>query len=137
MFMATLGGLIKDFRIQKRISQLEVATKMGWSDTTRLSKIEQGRTGKPTRSVTDRILDALSISESEKNELLLFGGYIPDLTEIKQAIKDMSEKIDNWSYPSYLIDFTWRLLYSNIPGAKTFYAPTNQILRNGGMNLLE
>ena len=135
--MATLGGLIKDFRIQKRISQLEVATKVGWSDTTRLSKIEQGRTNKPTRSVTDRILDALGISEGEKNELLLFGGYIPDPAEIKKATNDVSEKIDNWPYPSYLIDFTWRLLYSNIPGTKTFYAPSNQVLRKGGVNLLE
>src|SRR3990172_4918789 len=101
--MATLGGLIKDFRIQKRISQLEVATKVGWSDTTRLSKIEQGRTSKPTRAVTDRILDALDISESEKNGLLLFGGYIPDPTEIKKAITDVKEKVDNWPYPSYLI----------------------------------
>jgi len=49
MLTATLGGLIKDYRIKKRLSQLEVSLRIGWKDTTRLSKIEQGRVGKPIR----------------------------------------------------------------------------------------
>jgi len=40
MITATLGGLIKDFRIKKRLSQFDVSLRIGWKDTSRLSKIE-------------------------------------------------------------------------------------------------
>ena len=113
--MATLGGLIKDFRIQKRISQLEVATKMGWSDTTRLSKIEQGRTGKPTNAVLEKILDALDLSETERNEALLAGGYLPTDKEIIEAVNNVKNKINSWPYPATMTDFTWRMVAFNLP----------------------
>lgn len=113
MLTATLGGLIKDYRIKKRLSQLEVSLRIGWKDTSRLSKIEQGRVGKPTRKTIDKVIKALQLDEQEKGEFLLVGGYLPTEEEIKKAIKQVKSKIDNWPYPAYLIDFSWQWLYTN------------------------
>ncbi len=113
MQTATLGGLIKDYRIRKRLSQLEVSLKIGWKDTSRLSKIEQGRVGKPIRETVEKIIKALDLSELEKGEFLLVGGYLPTDQEIQDAIEEISYKIDNWSYPAYMMDFSWRILYTN------------------------
>lgn len=113
MLTATLGGLIKDYRIKKRLSQIEISAKIGWKDTSRLSKIEQGRVGKPVRETIEKIINALALTEQEKGEFLFTGGYLPTEEEIKEAIKQTKERIDNWSYPAYLMDFSWRWLYTN------------------------
>lgn len=113
MLTSTLGGLIKDYRIKKRLSQMEVSLRIGWKDTTRLSKIEQGRVGKPTRETIEKVIKALDLNGQEKGEFLLIGGYLPTDEEIKRAIKKVKDKIDNWPYPAYLIDFSWRNLYVN------------------------
>lgn len=114
MLTATLGGLIKDYRIKKRLSQLEVSLRIGWSDTTRLSKIEQGRVGKPTRVTAEKIIKALDLTEQEKGEFLYFGGYLPTDEEIKGVLKELGPKIDAWNYPAYIMDFSWRTLSSNL-----------------------
>jgi|SRR3989344_1784160 len=135
--MATLGGLIKDYRIQKRLSQLDIASEIGWSDATRLSKIEQGRTSKPTRKVLEKISQALGLSETEKNELLLFGSYLPTKEETKRAINEVKEKLDSWQYPATMTDFTWRMVAFNKPAAKTFYVNPNIDLFKVDFNFLE
>ncbi len=113
MFTATLGGLIKDYRIQKRLSQLDISLRIGWRDTSRLSKIEQGRISKPTRETAEKIIKALELNEQEKGEFLLVGGYLPTEEEIKSVIKEIKSKIDKWLYPAYIMDFSWMLLYTN------------------------
>lgn len=111
--IATLGGFIKDYRIKKRFSQQEISLRLGWKDTSRISKIEQGRVGKPNRQTAERIIKALGLNEQEKGEFLLVGGYIPSDTEIENVIKQVKNKIDDWSYPAYLMDFSSRWLYTN------------------------
>lgn len=113
MLIATLGGLIKDYRIKKRLSQLEVSLRIGWKDTSRLSKIEQGRVGKPTRETVDKIIKALELNDQGKGEFLLVGGYLPTEEEIKTVIKKVKQRIDTWPYPAYLMDFSWRWLIAN------------------------
>lgn len=120
MLTSTLGGLIKDYRLKKRLSQLEVSLRIGWSDTTRLSKIEQGRVGKPTRETVEKIIKALELTEQEKGEFLFMGGYLPTDDEIKKVIREVSSKIDDWQYPAYLMDFSWRFLYCNEIHARVF-----------------
>lgn len=119
MTTATLGGLIKDYRIKKRLSQLEVSLRIGWKDTTRLSKIEQGRVSKPARETIEKIIKALELNAQERGEFLFAGGYLPTDLEIKQAIADVADKIDNWSYPAYLMDFSFRWLYTNLHTIET------------------
>lgn len=120
MLTATLGGLIKDYRIKKRLSQLEVSLRIGWQDTTRLSKIEQGRIGKPTRKTIEKIIAALKLNDQEKGEFLYMGGYIPEDYEIKKVVNEIRSKLDNWPYPGYLMDFSWRFLYTNTLNLKVF-----------------
>lgn len=119
MLTATLGGLIKDYRIKKRLSQIDVSLRLGWKDTSRISKIEQGRVGKPNRQTAERIINALELNEQEKGHFLLVGGYLPTDEEVKKVIKEVKQKIDTWPYPAFLTDFTFRWLYAN---DKTFLA---------------
>jgi len=114
MLTATLGGLIKDYRIKKRLSQVDVSLRLGWKDTSRISKIEQGRVGKPNRQTAERIITALELNEQEKGHFLLVGGYLPTDEEIKKVIKIIKQKVDTWPYPAYLMDFSFRWLYTNV-----------------------
>lgn len=123
MHSATLGGLIKDYRLQKRLSQQEVSLAIGWKDTSRLSKIEQGRVAKPKRETAERIIKALNLENQEKGEFLLAGGYLPTDLEIKNIIKEMGKKVDDWPYPAYIMDFSWRLLYTNDLNLLAFNLP--------------
>ena len=126
MLTATLGGLIKDYRIKKRLSQQEVSVRIGWKDTSRISKIEQGRVGKPTRETAEKIIKALELNESEKGNFLFVGGYLPNEEEIKKVIKDVKLKIDTWPYTAYLMDFSYRWLYSNLNTLKMIMMPFDQ-----------
>src|SRR3990167_1866129 len=108
MITATLGGLIKDYRIKKRLPQFEVSLRIGWKDTSRLSKIEQGRVGKPTRETIEKIIKALELNEQEKGEFLFTGGYLPTDQEIKKVIEPVRDKIQNCPHPAVFIDFSWR-----------------------------
>ena len=94
MVNITLGGLIKTYRINKRLSQFDVVTSIGWKDTSRLSKIEQGRV-KPTRPVVEKIISALNLSNEERGEFLLTGGYLPSDEEITKVIEIVKEKYKN------------------------------------------
>jgi transcriptional regulator with XRE-family HTH domain len=120
MLTATLGGLIKDYRIKKRLSQMEISLRIGWKDTTRLSKIEQGRVGKPTRQTIEKIIKALDLNEQETGEFLFMGGYLPTDEEISAMVKEFKSKIDGWPYPAYLMDFSWRAFYMNAFNMKVF-----------------
>lgn len=113
MSTATLGGLIKDYRIKKRLSQLEVSLRIGWQDTSRLSKIEQGRVGKPTRETVEKIIKALELDQQEKGEFLFIGGYLPTEEEIINIRKKLSPIVSNWSYPAAIFDFSWRAIDQN------------------------
>ena len=100
MITATLGGLIKDYRIKKRLSQFDVSLRIGWKDTSRLSKIEQGRVGKPTRETIEKIIKALGLSQYERGSMLLSCGIVPTREEIKNAIFRLRETIGTFKYPS-------------------------------------
>jgi transcriptional regulator with XRE-family HTH domain len=138
MTTATLGGLIKDYRIKKRLSQLEVSLKIGWKDSTRLSKIEQGRAGKPTRKTVDKIIEALELTDQEEGDFLLVGNYLPTDKEIDRAIKVVREKILNWPYPAYLLDFTWHMWLVNRPTIDVFGFPQDLLktIRKANLNTL-
>ena len=139
MFTATLGGLIKDYRIQKRLSQLDISLRIGWRDTSRLSKIEQGRVGKPARQTIEKIIKALELNEQEKGQLLYAGSYLPTDEEIEDMIKKVKKKIDNWPYPAFLNDFSWRQLYTNDMNGYVFNLPKEwkTIVRKLKPNVLE
>ncbi|GEM_PF-3272761 len=139
MLVATIGGLIKDYRIKKRLSQVEVSLKIGWKDTSRISKIEQGRVGKPTRETIEKVIDALVLNEQEKGNFLFVGGYLPTEEEIEKITTVISPKIDNWIYPAYLMDFSFRWLYTNIGTLQALGLPKSKKnwVKNVKPNFLE
>ena len=63
MNTASLGGLIKEFRIKKRLSQQDISLLVGWKDTTRLSKIEQGRVGSISSDILGKIMNTLNLNK--------------------------------------------------------------------------
>lgn len=134
----SLGGLIKTYRINRRLSQFDVASAIGWKDTSRLSKIEQGRV-KPTRQIVEKIISALNLNPEEGNAILFAGNYVPTNEEIKKILSDFRKIIDNWPYPAYLIDFTWRFLYCNRQNSYVFHVPEKVRLKLPQLkpNLLE
>jgi transcriptional regulator with XRE-family HTH domain len=113
MQIATLGGLIKDHRLKKRLSQLEVSLRIGWSDATRLSKIEQGRVSKPTRKTLDKIMDALELDVHQRGEMLRVGAAIPSKEEAKEVISKLEESINFFNCPVLLIDIYWNTYFVN------------------------
>src|SRR3990167_9002260 len=110
---ASLGGLLKDYRLQKNLSQLEIAFSLGWKDTSRLSRIEQGRIDKPQRKRMDKICQIMELKDEEKNHILLSGGYLPTMEEIENVRKDLHNLLYNWPYPATVRDFSWRIIDSN------------------------
>lgn len=113
MQIATLGGLIKDHRLKKRLSQLEVSLRIGWSDATRLSKIEQGRVSKPTRKTLDKIMDALELDVHQRGEMLRVGTGIPTKDESDIALVPLIDGIKNVDYPVLIVDTFWTTYYVN------------------------
>jgi transcriptional regulator with XRE-family HTH domain len=110
---ATLGGLIKDLRLQKNISQLEIAFALGWKETSRLSRIEQGRNSSPPRFLIEKIMDAMKLTEEERNQLYVVGNFLPTAEDIKQAREKLKPIIDDWEYPAVCLDYSWRIIYAN------------------------
>ncbi len=118
---ASLGGLLKDYRLQKNISQLEIAFSMGWKEPSRLSRIEQGRVGKPKREVLNKIIETMKLKEDEKNRLLLTGSYIPTVDDIQKITILTKNILDNYQFPAVLFDFTWRIIDANKLGKNLYY----------------
>lgn len=110
---ATLGGLIKDYRIQKNISQIEIAFALGWKEPSRLSRIEQGKVKNPSREMLDLLARALKLDEKEKNNMLLIGGYLPTDHEIEEFRKTIQIVLEKFPYPASVRDFSWRIIYVN------------------------
>lgn len=120
MITASFGGLLKDFRSRKGMTQNDVAYAMGWSEPSRLSRIEQGKTVKPTRETVDRLMGVLRLDRNERGQLLLAGGYLPTMEEIAEIRREVKPLLDKWPYPAYLLDFAWRLIEWNKQAAEIY-----------------
>jgi transcriptional regulator with XRE-family HTH domain len=110
---ATLGGLIKDLRIQKNIPQVDIAFALGWKEASRLSRIEQGKVEKPKRELLGRLMNAMNLTKEERNNLYYVGNYLPTAEELEEVVKSVKPVVDEWPYPAACLDYTWRIIYSN------------------------
>ncbi len=116
---APLGGLLKDWRQRRRLSQLDLALEAGVS-ARHLSFLETGRS-KPSRDMVIHLSEQLEVPLRDRNQLLLAAGFAPAYSEQALDAPDMApvrEALDrilkgHEPYPAVVVDRWWELVAAN------------------------
>src|SRR5215204_2077124 len=114
-----VGGLLKDWRRRRRLSQLDLAIEAEVS-ARHLSFVETGRS-RPSRELVLHLAEHLDVPLRERNVLLLAAGYAPtykttslDADEMA-PVRDALDKIlgGHDPYPAVVVDRGWDLVVAN------------------------
>jgi transcriptional regulator with XRE-family HTH domain len=116
-----VGGLLKDWRQRRRLSQLELSVEADVS-ARHLSFVETGRS-RPSRELVLHLAEHLDVPLRERNALLLAAGYSPAYrqTPLEAAemvpVRDALDKIlaGHEPYPAVIVDRHWNLVSANKP----------------------
>jgi transcriptional regulator with XRE-family HTH domain len=111
-----VGGLLREWRQRRRLSQLDLALDTGIS-TRHLSFVETGRSV-PSRDVVLRLAEGLRLPLRERNRLLLAAGYAPVFGESALAAPGLAAVSDairhqlagHEPYPAVVVDRWWNLV---------------------------
>src|SRR6266513_3167015 len=111
-----VGSLLRKWREQRRLTQLEVALEAGIS-ARHLSFVETGRS-KPGRDMLLRVLEQLEVPFRERNELLLAAGHAPAFSERSlddPELAPVREALDliltgHEPYPAIVVDRAWNVV---------------------------
>jgi transcriptional regulator with XRE-family HTH domain len=114
-----VGSLLRKWREQRRLTQLEVALDAGVS-ARHLSFVETGRS-KPGRAMLLGVTERLAIPYRERNEILLAAGYAPAFPERSfddPALSPVRAALDrilaaHQPYPAIAFDRGWNLVAAN------------------------
>ena len=114
-----IGPLIREWRLRRRLSQLELSLEGGIS-TRHLSFVETGRST-PSRDMLLRLAELLDVPLRERNVLLLAAGFAPNYPERKlddPALSEMRHAIEvvltgHEPFPALAIDRHWTLKAAN------------------------
>jgi transcriptional regulator with XRE-family HTH domain len=114
-----LGRLLREWRLRRHLSQLELAADAGVS-TRHLSFIETGRS-QPSREMVLHLGEHLEIPLRERNALLTAAGYAPLYRESEldapemAPVRDAIDKIlrAHEPYPAIVCDRAWNLVAAN------------------------
>ena len=115
----TFGSLIKDWRGQRRMSQLDLALAADVS-ARHISFLETGRS-RPSRTMVQTLAESLDIPRATRNALLNAAGFAQSYVARDLEDEDMAavrEAID-WTltrhcpYPAIAFDRHWRLVRMN------------------------
>lgn len=114
-----VGGLLKQWRQRRRLSQLDLAGETDIS-ARHLSFLETGRS-QPSREMLLRLADHLDIPLRERNVLLVSAGYAPVFSERPLESPDLSAAhkaielllAGHEPFPAMAIDRHWNLLAAN------------------------
>jgi transcriptional regulator with XRE-family HTH domain len=114
-----VGGLLRDWRQRRRLSQMDLALEAGIS-TRHLSFVETGRS-RPSPDMVVHLAEQLEVPLRERNQLLLAAGYAPRyearslddpaLTEVRDAVSRVLAAHE--PYPALAVDRHWNLVASN------------------------
>ncbi|MGX5736272.1 helix-turn-helix domain-containing protein [Bosea thiooxidans] len=115
----SIGALLRDWRQQRRFSQLDLALEAEISQK-HLSFVESGRS-QPSREMVLLLAEHLAVPLRERNALLLAAGYAPIYLERPlddPALKAARSAIDlilkgHEPYPALAVDRHWTLLAAN------------------------
>ena len=112
----TVGGLLREWRARRRLSQLELALEADVS-TRHLSFVETGRS-QPSREMVVKLAEQLEIPLRERNHLLLAAGYAPVYPESDMADQRIREAVrhvlkGHEPFPALAVDRHWEMLDAN------------------------
>ncbi len=130
---AHVGALLRDWRVSRHLSQMDLALDAGVS-TRHLSFVETGKS-QPSPALLARLSDALEIPLREQNALLIAAGFAPkysrinlmddEIAPVRQAIECILRQQE--PYPAFVIDRYWDILMANDAAGRLFAH-----LRSGG-----
>ena len=114
-----VGPLLRDWRLRRRLSQLDLALEAGVS-ARHLSFVETGRS-RPSAEMVLHLTERLSVPLRERNRLLLAAGHAPvfeqrDLDDPEMApIRHMLQQIldGHDPYPAVVVDGAWEMVAAN------------------------
>jgi transcriptional regulator with XRE-family HTH domain len=114
-----VGPLLRAWRQQRRLSQLDLALDAGVS-TRHLSFVETGR-AQPSREMLMRLARQMRLPLRERNRLLLAAGFAPAYSEQPldaDALRPAREAVaqllaGHEPYPALAVDRHWMLLQAN------------------------
>jgi transcriptional regulator with XRE-family HTH domain len=122
---STVGPLVREWRLRRRRSQLDLALDAGVS-ARHLSFIETGRS-RPSPELLLLLADRLDVPLRERNRLLLAAGYAPrysqmsldeqQMAPVRQAMAQILDGFDPW--PALVIDRKGDIVLTNA-GALVF-----------------
>ena len=113
------GALLRDWRVRRRLSQLDLAHRTGVSSR-HLSFVETGRS-RPSSDMILRLCDQLAVPLREQNRCLLAAGFAPahpehglgdpPLAEVAAAIEQILTA--HLPHPALVVDAGWDLVAAN------------------------
>ena len=116
-----VGAMLRDWRLRRRLSQLELALEAGVSSR-HLSFVETGRS-RPSAEMVLHLAEQLEVPLRDRNQLLLAAGYAPafaqreldapELGPVRDAIDQVLRAHE--PYPALVIDRHWGLVAANRP----------------------
>nr|WSS63291.1 helix-turn-helix transcriptional regulator [Streptomyces sp. NBC_01177] len=119
--MATVGGLLREWRHSRRLSQLDLALAAGISPRY-VSLIETGRS-RPSADMVLRLADQLDVPLRHRNRLLVAAGFAPrygerpldgpDMAAVREAVAGVLRAHE--PYPALVVDRHWNLVLANTP----------------------
>ena len=115
----TAGDLIRFWRNQRRLSQMELALDANIS-TKHMSFVETGRS-QPSRQLLIHLAQHLDLPIAERNRLLLAGGYAPPYLaqpydgEVMQPLRESLHRLleAHQPNPALIVDGLWNLIEAN------------------------
>lgn len=116
---AGVGALLREWRVRRRISQLELALRAD-SSARHISFIETGRS-RPSQEMVLRLADHLDVPVRERNALLIAAGYAPHYPErplddpamdgLREGLQRLLRSYE--PFPALIVDGTYRVLAAN------------------------
>ncbi|WP_406423196.1 helix-turn-helix transcriptional regulator [Streptomyces sp. NBC_00873] len=114
-----VGPLLRSWREQRRLSQLELALRAD-SSARHISFIETGRS-RPSEEMVIRLAEHLDVPVRERNALLVVAGYAPRYAEtalddpamgaLREAMEQLLQGYD--PYPALVVDGTYNVVAAN------------------------
>lgn len=115
----SVGAMLRDWRDDRRRSQLDLALDVGVS-TRHLSYVETGKS-KPSPELVLAIAEHLDVPLRERNAMLLAAGYAPryrhtplddnSLASVRAALTELIRAHD--PYPALVVDRHWNMVSAN------------------------